>query len=289
MVRFLLGMDGGGSSARARLVDRAGQRLGEGAAGPANIGNDMMGAIAAFEAAADVALSSGGLSRRDRMHVAAVIGAAGAGNTMLAGQLAAAPFGFRSLRVFTDAEIALEGAFAGGDGGIVIVGTGSQGYGRAGDRHFRVGGWGPSLSDGGSGAVIGRRAARRALEAHERLAPSSPMTEALFERMGGSTAALSAFGKAARPADWAGLAPVVFGYAYGGDAVAAAIIAMAVAEIEALVGRLIADGVGRVALMGGLAASFRPHLSRDVVQFLADPLGDALEGALGLAREDVGS
>jgi glucosamine kinase len=100
---------------------------------------------------------------------------------------------------------------------------------------------------------------------------------------------LSAFGKVARPADWAKLAPVVFDHADGGDPVAAAIISMAVAEIEALVGRLVADGVERVALMGGLAASFRPHLSPDVVQVLAEPLGDALEGALGLARKDVGA
>lgn len=288
MGRFLLGMDGGGSSARARLADRAGRRLGEGVGGPANAGNDLPGAVAALEAVASMALSAAGLSGHDRADVVAVIGAAGAGNPEVATRLAAASFGFRSLRVVTDAEIALEGAFAGGDGGILIVGTGSQGYGRLGERRLRFGGWGPSLSDGGSGAVIGCRAARRALEAHEGLAGSSPMTAAVFDRLGGSAATLSAFGKTARPADWAALAPLVFHYAEAGDPVAGAIVAAATAEIEALIGRLVAGGMERVALMGGLAASYRPRLAPRFSGFLADPLGDALDGALGLASKDVG-
>ncbi|WP_370676118.1 BadF/BadG/BcrA/BcrD ATPase family protein [Pleomorphomonas sp. PLEO] len=287
MGRFFLGMDGGGSSARARLADYSGHWLGEGVGGPANAGNDLEGAAAALEAATNMALSVAGLSRHDRADIVAVIGAAGAGDPKVAAKLAAAPFGFRDLRVVTDAEIALEGALAGGDGGILIIGTGSQGYGRVGERRFRVGGWGPSLSDGGSGAVIGRRAARRALEAHEGLAASSPMTAAIFERLGGSAATLSAFGKTARPADWAALAPVVFSHAEADDPVAKAIVMAGTAEIEALIGRLVTEGIGRVALMGGLAASYRPRLGHRFAGLLADPVGDALDGALSLARKDV--
>lgn len=288
MGRFLLGMDGGGSNARARLADYAGRRLGEGTGGPANAGNDPEGAAGALEVAANMALSVAGLSRSDRIGVVAVIGAAGAANPRVAAQLAAVPFGFHSLRVVTDAEIALEGAFAGGDGGILIVGTGSHGYGRVGERRVRVGGWGPSLSDGGSGAVIGQRAARRALEAHEGLAGASPMTVAILDRLGGSAVALSAFAKSARPADWATLAPLVFSHADAGDPVAGAVIAAATAEIDALIDRLLAEGVGQVALVGGLAASYRRRLSSRFANFLADPLGDALDGALSLAKRDAG-
>lgn len=287
MGRFLLGMDGGGSNARARLVDYAGRQLGEGTGGPANAGNDLAGAVGALEAAASAALLAAGLTENDRTQIMAVIGAAGVADPRVAAQLAVAPFGFGSLRVVTDAEIALEGAFAGDDGGILIVGTGSQAYGRIGERRFRIGGWGPSLSDGGSGAVMGRRAARRALEAHEGLADVSPLTIAIFDRLGGSAAALSTFGKAARPADWAALAPLVFRHAEGGDPVAEAIVAAATSEIEALIGRLAAEGIGRVAMMGGLAASYRRFLAPRFAHLLADPLGDALDGAIGLARKDI--
>lgn len=286
--RFLLGMDGGGSHARARLADLEGQQLGAGIGGPANAANDLKGTIDALDAAALAALSAAGLSDIDRADVTAVIGTAGVSDPTVATQLAAAPFGFRSLRVVTDAEIALEGAFAGGDGGILIVGTGSQAYGRVGERRLRVGGWGPSLSDGGSGAVIGRRTARRVLEAHEGLAASSPMTDAIFDRLGGSAAALSAFGKTARSADWAVLAPIVFDHAAIGDPVAGAIIATATAEIEALLDRLIGEGLRKVALMGGLAASYRPRLLPRFERFIADPIGDALKGALSLAGKDAG-
>ncbi|MBS1181645.1 MAG: gspK 1 [Proteobacteria bacterium] len=287
MGRLFLGIDGGGSGARARLADRAGRPLGEGVGGPANIGNDPDGAVASFEAATCMALAAAGLAGCDRTDIVAVIGAAGAGNPEVAVRLAAAPFGFGALRVVTDAEIALEGAFAGGDGGILIVGTGSQAYGRIGERRVRVGGWGPALSDGGSGAVIGRRAARWALEAHEGLAGPSPMTVAIFDRLGGSTAALSAFGKSARSAEWAALAPLVFDHADAGDPVAGAIVAAATMEIVVLIGRLAAEGVERVALMGGLAASYRPRLAPHFAGLLIDPASDALDGALGLARKDA--
>ncbi len=286
MGRFLLGIDGGGSGARACLGDRSGRRLGEGIGGPANVGNDPEGSVIALEAATRMALSTAGLPELDRSDIVAVIGAAGTADPKVAERLAGAPFGFGHLRVVTDAEIALEGAFAGDDGGVLIVGTGSQAYGRAGERRLRFGGWGSALSDGGSGAVIGRRAARWALEAHEGLAAPSPMTAAVFDRLGGSAEALSAFGKAARLADWAALAPLVFDHADAGDPVAGAIAAAGAMEIAALVGRLAAEGVGQVALMGGLAARYRPRLASRFGELLTDPVGDALDGALGLARKD---
>jgi len=288
MGRLFLGMDGGGSNARARLVDGAGRRLGEGRGGPANVGNDPEGALAALEVATTTALAAAGLSGSDRAEIVAVIGAAGAADPRVAARLARAPFGFNRLRVVTDAEIALEGAFTGADGGILIIGTGSQAYGRLGDRRIRFGGWGPALSDGGSGAVIGRRAARRALEAHEGLAASSAMTAAILDRLGGSATALSAFGKTARPSDWAVLAPIVFDHADIGDPVAAGVVVAAVADIEALIGRLAAEGVGRIALMGGLAPSYRRRLSPRFADLLVEPAGDALDGAIGLARRDDG-
>lgn len=288
MRRFFLGIDGGGSGARARLAGGDGCPLGEGAAGPANAGNDPAGAFAALDAAARGALAAAGLTEADRADVVAVIGAAGAANPDVAARLAAMPFGFAGLKVVTDAEIALEGAFAGGDGGILIVGTGSQAYGRLGDRRLRVGGWGPSLSDGGSGAVIGWRAARRALDAHEGLAEASPFTAAIVTRLGGSPPALSAFGRTARPADWAALAPLVFEHAAMGDPVAASLLAAAVAEVDALIGRLIAEGIGAIAPMGGLAARYRPLLEPRYVGVLVHPLDDALDGALRLARREAG-
>lgn len=285
MQPFYLGIDGGGSGARARLVDAAGNRLGEGTAGPANIGRDVDAAIAALDLAARRAIAAAGLADGDRQRISAVVGAAGAAVDGAVARVMAAPFGFAHLKIVTDAEIALAGAFAAGDGGIVILGTGSQAFGRVGERRVRFGGWGVALSDDGSGAVLGQQAARRALAALEGLAAASPLTLAIAERLGGSPTALAHWARAARPADWAGLAPLVFDQAGADDPVALALVDAARRDVEALVARLVTEGIGRVVLVGGLAARYRPLLSPAIARLVVEAEGDALDGALRLARE----
>ena len=57
------------------------------------------------------------------------------------------------LIVISDAELAVEGAFAGEHGIVMIVGTGSIGLGKiTKDKLIRCGGWGIELDDEGSGA-----------------------------------------------------------------------------------------------------------------------------------------
>jgi len=61
------------------------------------------------------------------------------------------------LVIESDARIALEGAFKGAAGMILICGTGSIALGKSNDgRVFRVGGWGRIIGDEGSGYAIGR-------------------------------------------------------------------------------------------------------------------------------------
>ena len=61
------------------------------------------------------------------------------------------------LLIVSDAELALEGAFGGELGVVMIVGTGSIAVGKISqDKLIRCGGWGIELDDEGSGAWIGR-------------------------------------------------------------------------------------------------------------------------------------
>lgn len=64
----------------------------------------------------------------------------------------------KNFRVESDARIALEGAFSGKPGSILIAGTGSIMFGKdaKGNIH-RVGGFGRFLGDEGSGYMIGRK------------------------------------------------------------------------------------------------------------------------------------
>jgi len=70
--------------------------------------------------------------------------------------------GINNFLVTTDAMTALYGAFEGGEGIILICGTGSvlYGYSRTAGRIgiIRVGGWGRIIGDEGSGYWIGKRA-----------------------------------------------------------------------------------------------------------------------------------
>ena len=62
------------------------------------------------------------------------------------------------IKVLNDAEITLEGAFAGNAGIILIAGTGSIVLGKNnGGQFFRVGGFGKIIGDEGSGYSIGRK------------------------------------------------------------------------------------------------------------------------------------
>jgi N-acetylglucosamine kinase-like BadF-type ATPase len=68
-----------------------------------------------------------------------------------------------------DEEIALDAAFLGGPGILVVAGTGSNAIGRSADGSlFGAGGWGPVLGDEGSGTWIGLEAIRAALRAQDR-------------------------------------------------------------------------------------------------------------------------
>jgi N-acetylglucosamine kinase-like BadF-type ATPase len=89
------------------------------------------------------------------------VGVAGAGrpaiNSIVSSAIAEVYKG--EVQVDGDMVIALEAAFAGNPGVIVIAGTGSIAYGRnAEGRTSRAGGWGFAISDEGSGHWIGQAA-----------------------------------------------------------------------------------------------------------------------------------
>ncbi|CAN5652541.1 BadF/BadG/BcrA/BcrD ATPase family protein [soil metagenome] len=137
-----------------------------------------------------------------------------------------------------DEEIALDGAFAGGTGILVIAGTGSNFVGRVvvddgGDTEtvakYWVGGWGPALGDEGSGYWIGVEAVKAGLWARDRGVPTR-LLEVVQEFWG-----LESLGELvekgnAQP-DFAALAPVVAQCAEDGDELAIAVLERAGQEL----------------------------------------------------------
>jgi glucosamine kinase len=87
--------------------------------------------------------------------------------------------------------------------------------------------------------------------------------------------------------DYATFAPLVMRHADNGDPVARGIVRDAGEQIDELVRRLFDSGASRIALLGGLASSMQPWLSPDVQRRLVPVEGDAVDGALHLARRSI--
>ncbi len=177
----LIGIDGGGSHSRALLVDREDLPLAQ-TDGPGL--NPLALDWDTFRA------RIGGLLERLRIaapqaQVAGLCaGLAGAGRETMR-QRAEQEIASTTdcpVRVLTDAQIALWGAFQGGPGLLLIAGTGSVCLGMdAQGRQERAGGFGRLLGDEGSGYWIAIQTILRALKEDDQRR-TSPLAPAILEQ-----------------------------------------------------------------------------------------------------------
>jgi len=236
---FILGVDAGGSRTTAAVATDTGVILARAEAGPGAL---RPGLIAV--AAATIAAAAKDAMQRARVSGPAsvtVIGAAGAAHPAerdaLVAALADAGVGTR-LTVTTDAEIALEAAFAEEPGIVLLAGTGSVAWARFPDGSTaRAGGLGPVLGDRGSGHDLGREALRAVgvdLEMELHLDLSQRIAKHLAIPVGD----LPRWSVAAGVADIAALAPIVLDTAGTGDGVARSLAQAAARHLGTLVAGL---------------------------------------------------
>ena len=232
-------------------------------------------------------IQEAGLDSNALSSVHAAVGLAGVGRKGALEQLTLRQHPFRSVVYVNDATIACIGAHGGRDGGIVIVGTGSVGFAVVGGREIRVGGYGFPISDEGSGADLGLHAIRLALRAYDERAVGTSLTRDVMMRFHNDPFEAVAWMDQATATDYATFAPLVMRHADAGDSVARRVVRDAAEQIDELVRRLSECGASRVALLGGLASSMQPWLAPDVQRRLVPIEGDAVDGALRLARRAV--
>ena len=283
--QYFLGVDGGGSRCRARIRSAEGVLLSEAQGGASNIYQDLQAALATIVSTATSAASTAGLEP-NCLH--AGLGIAGLITSVAADRIAAADLPFASTIADNDAYAACIGAFAGGNGGIVIAGTGSVGLALVNGTRHMVGGWGFALGDHGSGAWLGHHAVRRAALAIDGLLQPTPLIEAVLTTVGHDRLHLSQWSRAAAPKDYARLAPLVFDSALKGDVQAMTIVIEGSAAISNLGRALLARGAGRLCLLGGLGRVYPPYLDADVKAALTPPIADAVDGAIMMARRAQG-
>ncbi len=284
MAELFLGVDAGGSHCRARVIDSHGQVLGSAEGGPANTN---MGLGPLYERLLEVtaeALRVADIPEARWHEVAAGMGIAGIRRPGMPAALARLDFPFASVAFDSDAAIANLGAHAGADGAILVIGTGSIGFGQVDGRRFTVGGYGFPISDEGSGAALGLSAVRHALRSLDGRTRRTPLSREITGRFKHDTIRVIAWMDRAVPADYASFAPLVMGYAEAGDEIALSIVEDAVLHVERFIATILAHGAPRLALVGGLALRLRPWLRVRTAEKLSEPLGDPTSGALLLAQ-----
>ncbi len=284
MTRLLIGVDGGGTGCRARIEDTEGCVLGTGIAGPAAVRLGLDRSLAAVTTACRAALAEASLPEDALASIDAGVGLAGIGRKGVLEELIKQPHPFRSVVYVNDAQIACLGAHGGRDGGIVICGTGSIGYALVNGTEVRVGGFGFPISDEGSGADLGLQAIRVALRTTDGRALPSSFSREVMARFGNDPLEAVAWMDKASATDYATFAPLVMRYAGDGESTARRIVREAAEHVDELVRRLVEAGAARVALLGGLATAMEPWLAPDVQRRLVPIEGDAIAGALHLAR-----
>jgi glucosamine kinase len=291
------GVDGGGTKSTLLLSDAAGTELARvsGAAGLVDPRHPERSAEVIAQLVR-MASAQAGLSAPP---AALCAGLAGVGNEAERVAVEQALAGTaRVVRVVSDGEIALHGAFGGGPGVLLIAGTGSVAYGRGPDgRMERSGGWGMYVGDEGSGYALGRAALAAALrsvdgrEAETRLLPL--VLEVL--KLDGPRGIPPWAGRAAK-GDVASLARHVLDVAAAGDAVALRLVEHQAAELASHVMALahrLGPWPGDVpvvfhggVLRSGLYATLVDrNLAQNAHRYQIQPAqADAVHGALAYAR-----
>jgi len=196
-----------------------------------------------------------------------ILAAAGAGEAKTREEVEYACHGRmpeRKVKVITDAEAALAGAFVGGAGIVLISGTGSIAWGKDDrGRIVRAGGYGYLLGDEGSGFWLGREALRRCLAAHHR-GETTALAGKICEiwQLSDIAKAVTIVYSAEKPAGKiAELAPLVFESYEAGDPLSVEILQEAGKKLAELVettvkGLSLASPI-KVNLTGGIASQVK--------------------------------
>lgn len=191
--KYVIGIDGGATKTTAVLADLNRNILAEKSSGPANfliIGTDKVA-----KTISDLILDLCNEAEVNIQNIEVVcMGLTGAGREEDAEKIRTAVLDYwqknysskiKSLIVTSDARIALEGAFSGRPGIILIAGTGSIIFGkdRAGTL-YRVGGFGRYIGDEGGGYSIGRLGLQAVAKSLDGRGPETKLFSILQQQFG---------------------------------------------------------------------------------------------------------
>ncbi len=286
-IKYLLGIDGGGTKTEFLLTDSVGnevRRLFLGNSNPVNRGIENTFAV----------INEGiikiceGLNIGEISVFAGIAGSKTAESQRLLNDFLSS-FGFASFDCGSDIDLALEVALKGENGTAVIMGTGIVAYARLGEKLHRTGGRGYMIDKGGSGFHFGSEALNSAFEFLEGRGGSETILTLVENKLGkkleDSVAGIYNGGAACV----ASFAPVIFEAFKLGDAVADEIIDRNAYEAAKIINSAKKNTDEKIVVCGGLCKQkeiLYPFLMKYIegkasLTFLDEPM---VNGAILLAR-----
>ncbi|AFH48690.1 Putative N-acetylglucosamine kinase [Ignavibacterium album JCM 16511] len=189
-MKYLIGIDGGGTKSKCVITDFELNPLYEVTGGPSNF--LMLGTDKVAETILSLIIQCVNHLNINYENISSIVlGTTGGGRRNDAEELERAithlaahkRIPLKDFHVESDARIALEGAFSGKPGSILIAGTGSIMFGkdRSGNIH-RVGGFGRFIGDEGGGFRLGQKGLRFVAKEFDGRASKTLMTALLKEK-----------------------------------------------------------------------------------------------------------
>lgn len=184
-LRLFLGVDGGGTSTEACVMDHNGNVLGTGRGGPSNInyvsGDELAHSI---RTAVNESLKLSGITLGSIAGTCLALAGAGDDNPRRIRRAVLQFFGDCPFTIVEDTHSALAAAHGEGDGIVVIAGTGSNCFGVKNGRYAAAGGYGALLGDEGSAYSIALSGLRKVMRAFDGREPSTPLTDLFLTAAG---------------------------------------------------------------------------------------------------------
>ncbi|MEW5844438.1 MAG: BadF/BadG/BcrA/BcrD ATPase family protein [Bacteroidota bacterium] len=278
-MKYLTGLDGGGTKTRCVITNFNFEPLYTCQGGASNF--LIVGTEKVSEIILSLIIESIEALKISPEDVASIlIGTTGAGRTSDAQKLRndflkyseSNGYSFNSFQVESDARIALEGAFSGGPGILLIAGTGSIAFAKdKSDIVHRVGGYGRLIGDEGSGNTIGRSGLNEVAKELDGRGSKTLMTQMLKDNFGIYDTQQLVTEVYRNNFDLASFAPKVFEAAQKGDKPALKILEHEsdelISHLKAIAKKLDAEKI-KLCLVGGTIATdnFYSSLLREKIK-----------------------
>lgn len=179
-MKYIIGVDGGGTKTEAVAYDLDGNILKTSLKGFANPLNNKEEALKNINDAIKELVDEYKTDNLEGLYLG-IAGAEAGENEKLIKEIA--DRFFKDSVVMNDGELALRAMLKGEDGILTIAGTGSISFGVNGEKRARCGGWGHLLGDEGSAYKISIQAIKQMIFEKENRLEKSSLTIAIMEKL----------------------------------------------------------------------------------------------------------